>query len=76
MLVPAWLRNTLHANGIHYWPDKTITIDGMEYIFERGKRINCGSWNHIFHAIRSSLKVYEEIFMSKRVREIEYIPAR
>jgi len=76
LMLPALLRNTLHANGIHRWPSKTVIVDGEEYVFEKDKRINCGSWSHIFHAVLNSLSVYEEILTSERVRTIQRIPAR
>lgn len=76
LMVPAWLRNTLHANGIHSGRSKTVIIYGAEYVFEKDKRINCGSWSHIFHTVLNSLNVYEEILTSEKVRTIQRIPAR
>lgn len=73
MLLPAWIRNTLHANGIHNRSNRTIVVDGESYIFERGQRIAGGTWSHLFHAISHSLVVVEEIFISDRIRAIERI---
>jgi len=73
MMLPAWIRNTLHANGIHNRSNRTIEVDGESYIFERGQRISCGTWSHLFHAIFHSLAVVEEIFMSDKIRAIERI---
>jgi len=75
MMLPAWIRNTLHANGIHNRQNRTIVVDGESYIFERGQRISCGSWSHIFHAVFHSLSVVEEIFISDRISTIEQISA-
>ena len=73
MLLPAWIRNTLHANGIHNRSNRTFVVDGESYIFEKGQRIACGKWSHLFHAIFHSLAIYEEIFTSDRIRAIERI---
>jgi hypothetical protein len=76
LLVPAMLRNTLHSNGIHKWPSKTVTVDGEDFVFEKDSRVSCGSWSHIFHAVKNSLSIYEEIFTSERIRTIRYIRAK
>lgn len=75
MILPAWIRNTLHANGIHNRSNRIIVVDGESYIFERGQRIVCGTWSHLFHVIFHSLVTVEEIFMSDRIRAIERIQA-
>lgn len=75
MMLPAWIRNALHANGIHTKSNRTIVVDGESYIFERGQRIACGSWSHLFHAVFHSLSVVEEIFLSNRISTIEQISA-
>jgi hypothetical protein len=76
ILLPTYIRNTLHSNSVHTKPNIVITVDGEEYIFEEGKKIKCGSWSHIFHAILNSLVVYEEIFQSDKINRIKKIPSR
>jgi len=76
LLVPALLRNTLHANGIYKWPSKAVIIETTQFVFEKDKRIKCASWSHIMHAILHSLSVYEEILMSQKVHSIQQVPAR
>lgn len=73
IMVPAWIRNTLHAGGIHKKPDKNVIIDGEPYIFKENQRFGCASWSHIFHAFLHSLDVYEEILCSKQVKAIKRI---
>lgn len=73
VLVPAWIRNTLHAGGVHSRDNKTIVIDGEPYAFEKGKRFSCASWSHIMHALLNALDVYEEILCSKKVTSIPFI---
>ena len=76
IMLSAYIRNCLHSNGIHKWPDETIILDGEEYKFKKDKRINCGSWSHIFYAVLNSLSVYEEILTSDKIFRIQSIPAR
>jgi hypothetical protein len=75
-MVPAMLRNSLHNNGIHKWSSQTVIVDGEDYVFAKDNRINCGSWSHIFHAVNSSLSIYEEILTSERIRAIQHISAK
>jgi hypothetical protein len=73
LMVPAWIRNTLHAAGIHSYASKTVNIDGIPYVFEKGQRFSCGSWSHLFHAIQHALDVYEEMICSTVVVSIQKI---
>ena len=73
LLVPASLRNTLHANGIHRHPSKTIVVEGEPYVFAEGKRVECASWSHIFHAVLCSLHIYEEMLASMAVSQMGHI---
>ena len=75
LLVPAWIRNTLHANGIHSRDSKTVVVDGETYSFVQGERVSCASWSHMFHAVVCALVVYEEIFFSKPVSDLPRIDA-
>lgn len=74
LLVLAYLRNTLHSNGIHYWPDVTITVAGEPFKFQKGKRSDCASWSHILYALLYSLSVFEEMYLSPRVKSVTSIP--
>ena len=76
LMLPAWLRNTLHANGIHKRPSKTLIVDGEAFVFEQDKRLQCGSWSHIAYAVMNSLYVYEELLTSSKVEAIQHIQAR
>jgi hypothetical protein len=72
--LPAWMRNTLHNNGIHLHESKRLVVDGEAYVFLKGQRLECGSWSHIFHAVMCALDVYEEIFASATVSQLRHIP--
>ena len=74
LLVPAWIRNTLHAAGIHGHASRTVMIDGEPYQFEKGKRVSCTSWSHVFHAFRNGLEIYEELLLAPAVKSIGRIP--
>ena len=74
LMVPAYIRNSLHRNGIHTKQNvPAIVIDGESYGFEKGKRVNCGSWSHLFHLILNILDIYEEIFAATSIRKISCI---
>jgi hypothetical protein len=73
ILVPAYIRNTLHAGGIHLKDNEKIIIDDEPYIFEKGKRFSCASWSHVMHALINALDVYEEILCSEKVNSLQSI---
>ncbi len=73
LMVPAWIRNTLHSVGVHSRTSKTIVIDGEYYKFEKGKRLSCASWSHLMHCLLNALDIYEEIFSSSVVTSISKI---
>lgn len=73
LMVPAWIRNTLHSAGIHSRTSKTIVIDGESYKFEKGKRLSCASWSHLMHCLLNALDIYGEIFSSSVVASISKI---
>lgn len=76
LMVPAWIRNSLHAVGIHNGGNKRVDIDGAQYVFEKGERVACASWSHIFHAYNHGLDIYEEMLCSPMVKAIARIPAK
>ena len=76
LMVPAWIRNSLHAVGIHNGSRKSVDIDGAQYVFEKGERVACGSWEHILHAYDHGLDIYEEMLCSPTVKAIIRIPAK
>ena len=49
-------------------------IDGEPYRFEKGKRVTCGSWSHIFHVFRNGLEIYEELLLAPAVKSVARIP--
>jgi hypothetical protein len=64
LYIPALIRNSMHANGIHHGHkgrSTVVTIDGVEFRFEHEKRVQCGSWVHIATALTGALRVVDEI---------------
>lgn len=74
LMVPARIRNALHSAGIHGQASRTVVVDGESYIFEKGKRLSCGSWSHLMHCLLSALDIYEEMLCSSKVRSISKVP--
>ncbi len=75
--VPALMRNSMHANGIHHgWKgsDSVETIAGVEFRFEHGKRVQCGSWFHIVTALSASVDVVDELLSAHAVSSINTVP--
>jgi hypothetical protein len=75
--VAALMRNSMHANGIHYgWrgSDTVETLGDVEFRFEHGKRVQCGSWLHIVTALTASMAVVDEVLTSKALRAVGAIP--
>lgn len=75
--VGALLRNCMHSNGIHhgYKGGNTVeTINGAEFRFEHGKRVQCGSWFHIITALTSSFNVVDEVLISAPVKGLAAVP--
>ena len=75
--VPALMRNSMHANGIHHGRKASNTIEsikGIEFRFEHGKRVQCGSWYHIVAALSASFEIVEEILASGKVKVVPSVP--
>jgi hypothetical protein len=68
--VPARIRNSLHSNGIHHRQHPAevcaVNINGVNYEFCDGNKVTCASWEHIAHALESSVGVLQSIFHHPR----------
>jgi len=77
LMVPAYIRNSLHRNGVHTKQSvPAVVIDGESYSFRKDKRVDCASWSHLFHLVLNILDIYEEIFMATPIRKISYIKSK
>lgn len=75
--VPALMRNSMHANGIHRgWKsrDTVVVMKTVEVRFEHNKRVQCGSWYHIVTALSATFEVVDEILGSPVVGALKSIP--
>lgn len=75
--VPAFMRNSMHSNGIHhgYKRASTVeTINGVEFRFDDGRRVSCGSWFHIVAALTGAIDVVDIVFTSPAVATLKELP--
>lgn len=75
LMVPAWIRNSLHRGGIPSFDSDPVNIDGKQYLFIKGQRVSCTTWSHIFHAYSHCLDIYQEMLSSPLVKAVNHIPA-
>ncbi|HEV2055589.1 MAG TPA: hypothetical protein VGV06_10515 [Methylomirabilota bacterium] len=74
--VGALLRNSMHSNGIHHGYQGASTveiIDGVEFRFDHGQRVQCGSWFHIVAALRASLGIVDELLATSVIKGLAVI---
>lgn len=64
------IRNSLHGNGIHKSPSMSVQIDGVDFEFKEGQKVECASWSHIATAILGSIDVLEKVLMSSNIKGI------
>jgi len=67
----AYLRNSLHGNGIHGNSNLTLPIiDEMEFKFVKDSRVECASWEHIVILLKANVEVLRKILQSDEVKSI------
>jgi len=67
----AYLRNSLHNNGIHRkGKNLRLKIDQMEFNFIKGSRVGCASWEHIVVLLKANVDVLGKIIQSDKVKNI------
>lgn len=77
MNVAALMRNSMHANGVHHGQKGSSSVrvlDGIEFRFENGARVQCGHWLHVTTALAASLGVIRAILNAPVVRALEHVP--
>lgn len=80
LLIPSFIRNTFHSNGIHTKESCSYTIQDHEFEFTKGKTVTCSGWFHIYLVMKEIVTVLEEILKSKEIKNItkilpdQYIP--
>jgi len=67
----AYLRNSLHNNGIHRKGNNLkLKIDQMEFNFIEGSRVECASWEHIVVLLKANVDILKKIIQSPKVKNI------
>lgn len=75
--VIAYIRNSLHANGIHKAfnkEDTVIQVDKVQFSFNHLKTVKCATWDHIAHAWTGLLPVIRKIYFHGDVACLVNIP--
>jgi hypothetical protein len=72
--VAAFIRNSLHGNGIHSGykgRDTVTTLDNVTYEFLHQQPVSCANVEHIAHALESSVNILATIFDTQQVRDLK-----
>ncbi|AIF84157.1 hypothetical protein NTE_02102 [Candidatus Nitrososphaera evergladensis SR1] len=64
------IRNSLHSNGVHNNATMSISINGCEFDFRNGQKVQSASWSHIIVALAATFEVLEKILSSSEVKAI------
>ncbi|MCI0339535.1 MAG: hypothetical protein L0216_00045 [Planctomycetales bacterium] len=70
LLVPAFIRNSFHANGLHTEDDYVAIIDGVSFDFCKDSPVRCAGWQHVTVGIGGSLTAVEAILVTARVKAL------
>lgn len=71
LLTTGYIRNSLHNNGMHRGKSSlTMKMQDLDFIFVSGKRMECGSWQHIFAAMYETIDVVDRILATDKVKGI------
>ena len=68
--VAAFIRNSLHGNGIHSGykgRDTVTTLDNVTYEFLHQQPVSCATVEHIAHALESSINILATVFGAQKV---------
>lgn len=68
---PAYIRNSLHSNGIHNGRDVEMEINGINYKFLNEETVKCASWVHIINVLNGVVNILEEILASNKISALE-----
>lgn len=77
LYVPAMIRNSLHANGIHHdrnGGNSAVSINGYTYNFDHGKHVQCAGYSHIANCLENSALILSRILAHPAVVAVSFIP--
>ena len=70
-LSTSYIRNSLHNNGIHRGKNNlSLNMQGMDFAFVTGKRMECASWQHILAAVYETIEAIDRILATAKVTAI------
>ncbi len=71
LLATGYIRNSLHNNGMHRGKSNlAVKMQDLNFIFVTGKRMECGSWQHIFAAMYETIEVVDRILATEKVKGV------
>ncbi|MDH0639382.1 hypothetical protein N5D52_20840 [Pseudomonas sp. GD03860] len=65
-----YIRNSLHANGVHHGKPLRLEIDGFEYVFLDNSVVTCAGWAHIEAITIANLKNIRALLNSSSLSSI------
>lgn len=74
LYLPAMIRNSLHANGIHHGyrgSSTSIVLDGVSFDFTHMEKVSCAGWGHLSIALNAAADIVEEILQTPAVQALE-----
>lgn len=80
LLVPSFMRNSFHSNGIHTKESCNYVISDYDFEFTKGNTVTCAGWFHIYIMMKEMINVLKEILKTKEIQNItkilpdQYIP--
>jgi hypothetical protein len=73
--IPAYIRNSLHSNGIHdnirHQTPQIFIIDKVEFRFEHDCVINCAGHGHIYLSLDNTFNIIDEILGTTEIGSIK-----
>ena len=67
----AYIRNSMHGNGIHNGDDLHVKLCELDFDFKRGQPVRCASWEHILAVVSCAIDVLKEILLSDAIKGVE-----
>jgi len=71
LTVLAYIRNSLHNNGIHRNNSLKLRLNDFAFDFIKDKKVKCASWDHIIIALDKNIDVLGNILLSKKIKGIK-----
>lgn len=73
LIIPSFMRNSFHSNGIHTKESSSYSIHDYHFEFKKGETVRCSGWFHIYLIMKEIISVLNEIFHTKEIQSISKI---